>query len=549
MNFWKTVFSYRKVIGFIVVLDLIYDLSLFVFPLALRFLINDILAKKGSVFFLWLWIWLGVLIISQIVKGLCFFYKEYFGVWLAENIIRKQRQDIFEFLLDNVHVLLLKRNWGDVLGYLSQDLDRLKNFIGLGLLEVLHSVLVLLVAALVLGAINYRFMLLTILGTISLAGLYRYTNRFFGKYLSEARNRYALVLAKVSEILRGWLVIVGYGLEGKYKDEFSKLQSDLVSSYLKANKLGVYLHLLSDLLLSFFLIGLLGIGGYGVFRGQLRIGDLIAFYMSAGLIFQPLLRLASLNLIWQEAKVSLERLGKFYSISKGFDKEQALEKRKLKIKGAVEFKDVIFFYPYSDRQVLGPLSFKANSGDLILIRGPNGSGKSTILKLILGLYSPSSGCIYIDGVDIVELDKGFLRQQLALVFQEDYFIRATLRENLLLVKADATESDISRVCEIVGLKDVIDNLPDGLDTILLEDAKNLSSGQRKRLSIARALLRSPKIMLLDEPFVNLDSDSEQRLLEDVIRRLKGGMTIFVATNLEISGLKELADVCITLTRK
>lgn len=288
----------------------------------------------------------------------------------------------------------------------------------------------------------------------------------------------------------------------------------------------------------------LWIGASLVMKGELSVGQLIAFNMLSGRVTQPILRLAQLWQNFQQAKISMDKLSDILNnppenttnLSKGSMPE---------IKGDVEFKDITFRYVPNGPEILKKMSFKVKAGQKIGFVGPSGSGKSTVTKLIQRLYIPESGKVLIDGIDISTVDTAWLRRQIGVVLQENYLFNKSVRENIALTNPAISMDRIIAAAKLAGAHDFITELPDGYDTIIEERGSSLSGGQRQRIAIARALVNNLRILIFDEATSALDYESE-RIIQQNMASICKGRTVFMIAH-RLSTVRE-CDQIITIEK-
>ncbi len=288
----------------------------------------------------------------------------------------------------------------------------------------------------------------------------------------------------------------------------------------------------------------LWIGAGLVMKGELSVGQLIAFNMLSGRVTQPILRLAQLWQNFQQAKISIEKLSDILNTPE--ETTTTLSKGSLPdIKGDVEFKDITFRYHLNGPEILKKMSFKIKAGQKIGFVGPSGSGKSTVTKLIQRLYIPESGKVLIDGIDTATVDTAWLRRQIGVVLQENYLFNKSVRENIALTNPALPLSKVIEAARLAGAHEFITELPDGYDTVIEERGSSLSGGQRQRIAIARALVNNPRILIFDEATSALDYESE-RIIQQNMQSICRGRTVFMIAH-RLSTVRE-CDRIITIEK-
>lgn len=288
----------------------------------------------------------------------------------------------------------------------------------------------------------------------------------------------------------------------------------------------------------------LWIGASLVMKGELSVGQLIAFNMLSGRVTQPILRLSQLWQNFQQAKISMDKLSDI--LNNPAENPANLSKGSMPaINGDVEFKDITFRYLPNGPEILKKMNFKVAAGQKIGLVGPSGSGKSTVTKLIQRLYIPESGKVLIDGIDIASVDTAWLRRQIGVVLQENYLFNKTVRENIALTNPAASMDKIITAAKLAGAHEFITELPDGYDTVIEERGASLSGGQRQRIAIARALVNNPRILIFDEATSALDYESE-RVIQKNMASICKGRTVFIIAH-RLSTVRE-CDCIITVEK-
>jgi subfamily B ATP-binding cassette protein HlyB/CyaB len=265
-------------------------------------------------------------------------------------------------------------------------------------------------------------------------------------------------------------------------------------------------------------------GAQAVIAGQMTVGGLIAFNMIAGQVVQPILRLSQLWQDFQQVQISVERLGDI--LNAPTERVPSSLAALPPPKGAISLKHVTFRYRPGTPEVLRDLSIDIRAGEVIGIVGSSGSGKSTLTKLVQRLFSPEDGQVLLDGVDIAQLDPGWLRRQIGVVLQENVLFNRTIHENIALAAPAMPRARVMQVAELAGAHGFIATLPQGYDTEIEERGANLSGGQRQRIAIARALATDPRILIFDEATSALDYESE-RIIQDNMREIVRGRTVII----------------------
>jgi ABC-type multidrug transport system fused ATPase/permease subunit len=272
--------------------------------------------------------------------------------------------------------------------------------------------------------------------------------------------------------------------------------------------------------------GLILVAGFGtsqVLAGKMDTGALVAFFVLTRYLYEPVGRLHQLNQIFQSGRAAGDRV--FEIMDSETEPDEGAKKPTSRVKGHVIYRDVSFSYD-PKMPVLHGINLEAKSGEMIALVGPTGAGKSTIVNLLVRFYEFTSGEITIDGTPLRDIPKSHLRDSVAVVTQESFMFNGTTAENLRIGKPDATEDEIWEVLRAANAAEFIKRLPEGLHTPLGERGVKLSVGEKQRLSIARALLKNPPILILDEATASVDTTTE-RLIQEALDRLMENRTSFV----------------------
>lgn len=418
-----------------------------------------------------------------------------------------------------------RNNTGDLMNRISEDVSRVRMYLGPAIMYGITLFTLFLMVIPFMFSINTRLTLYSLIPLPLLSVSIYYVNNIINRRSEEIQRSLSGLSTFVQEAFSGIRVIKSFVREENVAGHFEKESDDYKN---KSLKLAFVQALFFPLIMG--LIGLSVIltvytGSVEVLKGNISTGVIAEFIIYVNMLTWPVTSLGWITSIIQRAAASQKRINEFLNTENDIISERSLEKS---ILGDLQFKDVSFTYPDSGIKALKNVSFQVKQGESIAIIGTTGSGKSTIANLISRMYDPSDGSIVVDGEDIRDYDTNSYRGQVGYVPQEVFLFSDTIRNNIAFADQEIDEENILKALEDADLKENIDGFPMGLDTRVGERGITLSGGQKQRVSIARAIIKEPKILILDDALSAVDTKTENSILTALSVIMKNRTSVIIS---------------------
>ena len=465
-----------------------------------------------------------VILVAVTLKNIFVWVSGQLGAQLQEYVTRDLRNALYAHLQRLPLGFFVRVKTGDILARVLNDTQQTKQVITQVVTQSLLSVATVFVTIVGLVAISWRLTLLALVVAPMLIGLLQPLLRKLRKGHRRLSNQYGEMTAVVQEAVSGIRLVKSFGGEGYEEGRFREGSGRYARGMVRVTRLAALAQPVTETVGTAIAVAILWVGAREVYAGSLDGSSLIAFLLLVMRMLQPLKQLSQVPTTAQQSLASAERIFEVLDSPT----EASLDRGKIAratFDRALEFERVSF--AYADEPVLSDVSLVAAKGQVVALVGASGAGKSTLVDLIPRFYEPTAGRILLDGVDTREIALPALRSLIGIVSQDTVLFNDTVRHNLAYGAADTyTDAQIEAAARAANAHRFIAELPQGYDTVLGERGTRLSGGQRQRLSIARALLVDPPILILDEATSALDTESE-RLVQEAIDRLLAGRTVFV----------------------
>ncbi len=465
----------------------------------------------------------GVLFLRSIFS----FLRTYLSALVGEKAVQDLRQKISKHIFLLSLISINKISPSQILTRITQDVDSLRRFLFGEAIESIYSFFNIGFIIFILFFVNERLTFVALF-TLPLFGI------IYFRLIPELKNRhsrlkelYGVLNSRMNEVLNGMRVVRSYAADRHEREMFDQKQRNIFKIAARTHYLNAWLWVGIEFFTSLGIIGILWIGGRDVTEGRMTAGELVAFYTYLGMLFAPVIRIVIINTSYQEARAAMKRINDMMSINDEVSQKE-FPTILVEIKGRIEFKKV--FFQYADNEpVLEDVNFVIEPGEIVGIVGASGAGKTTIISLLLRFFDLDSGEIHIDRNNIRNLDLNAYRQQISVVLQDDFLFSGTIEENIQYGKMEASRQEIIQAATIAQAHGFIMSLSNGYSTDIGERGVNLSCGQRQRIAIARAIIKNPSILILDEATSGVDALTENKIQESV-RQQMAGKTVFIVAH-------------------
>ena len=519
---WPYLWRYRR--GFAVGLFALAlkDLAAVAAPLVIRQAVD--LFSQGAPA-VEIWRLAGYLAGIALVRGIFQYWMRVVLIGISRDIEYDLRNDLFSHLVSLSGDFYAKHRTGDIMARATNDLNAVRMMLGPGVMYWTETSLTFVLAILVMWSADWRLTLLAILP----APLVSFSVIFFGRKIHDRFERiqamFSDISSRVLENLSGVRMIRAYAQEQAELRKFNKLNEDYIAQNIQLVRIsGLFEPLLELLIGSTFLI-VLWSGGNRVLNGQISLGSFVMFNTYMGMLVWPMIAMGWVVNLMQRGSASFGRIREIMEQRPSIA-EPAITEPLPAVRGEIEFRGVSVVYPAG--AALERIDLHIPAGSTVAIVGATGCGKSTLVNLIPRLLDPSSGAVYLDGKDLRSLSPQELRRHIGFVPQETFLFSATISDNIAFGVEHATRDQVRRAAELAGLSADIEAFPAGFETMVGERGITLSGGQKQRTAIARAVLRDPRILILDDALSSVDTLTEELILSGLSGMMRGRTVILIS---------------------
>lgn len=508
-------------------------------PLVLRHAVDDLAAE---VLHSKLLLYAGLLVSIALTQGVFLFTQRRLLINMSRDIEYDLRNDFYAHLQKLPFEFYQTHRTGDLMARATNDLSAVRMIVGPALMYSMNTVFAMALLVPLMASINWRLTLLAFLSMPLVVAATNYFSKRIHDRFERVQEYFGTVSNRAQESLSGVRVIRAYTQEQAEIESFKQVNREFVDRNLKLIRLSGIFHPILQFFIGLGFIAVLWFGGSLVISGKITIGEFFQFTLYLGLLVWPMIALGWVINIFQRGMASMGRMHHIMSIEPTI--RDAGDTRGIDaIEGEIEFRDLTFRYSEARDPALKDINLHIEAGQTIAFVGGVGSGKSTLMNLVTRLLDAEPGQVLIDGRPIRGIPLGVLRTSIGYVPQETFLFSDTIAENIAFGVEHATAEEIERAATEAGIAEDILEFPEGFDTLVGERGITLSGGQKQRTAIARALIRHPRILILDDALSSVDTYTEEKILGH-LRRIMLGRTSLIVSH-RVSTVKD-ADLIVVL---
>ena len=472
---------------------------------------------------------LMILLSLYVISAIFSFIQGWIMTGVSQKIIKQLREEISQKINRMPMKYFDKKTHGEVLSVVTNDVDTLSTSLNQSITQVITSVTTLIGILVMMISISGKMTLIAILtlplSVLLIAGIVKKSQKHF----MAQQEFLGHVNGQVEEVYSGHTVVKVFNGEEKVVEEFEKANDTLYQSAWKSQFLSGMMMPIMTFVGNIGYVAVSIMGGYLAIKGSIEVGDIQSFIQYVKQFNQPVSQLAQVSNQLQQTAAASERIFEFLEE----EEEDVTVPNPVHIdnlEGSVEFKNVHFGYN-PEQTIINDFCAKVKPGQKVAIVGPTGAGKTTMIKLLMRFYDVNSGAILIDGHDVRDFNRSELREMFGMVLQDTWLFNGTIKENIRYGKLDATDEEVIEAAKSAYVHHFVTTLPDGYNMVLNEEASNVSQGQKQLLTIARAILADPKILILDEATSSVDTRTELRIQKAMDNLMKGRTSFVIAHRL------------------
>ncbi|WPJ94885.1 ABC transporter transmembrane domain-containing protein [Coraliomargarita algicola] len=497
-------------------------------PMLIGMVFNEVFPQRDWSLLWWV---LGGLLGCFLLRNLFFYQSKFTAVQVGENVCFSLRKRLFERIQQLQLSYTRLQSPGQITSKVMNDSMQIQQFIADVLPKTLQAALLFLGILVITYSLNWQLAL----ASTFILPVHLYVFSFFGRRIKrssrESQERIDFATGSIIETLLGVEVVKGFTGEERGNRAFNAAMEDSRVSHLNSYRYVVLQKVCADLLVGFGMLALIGLGAYQVIgrpsESAMGAGDFIAFFWYIRLLYPTVIDLMSSGAKLSKVGASVDRVYELLDVDEAATEGEGVAMSDMR--GDIRFDQVGFSFD-GKSNILENVSFKVKAGQVCALTGHSGAGKSTLVSLVPMLLRPTAGRIVIDGVNTRDISTRDLRRNIGVVFQECFLFKASIQENLRYAKARASEKEIRQICVLTGADKFIQRLPNGYHTVVGDGGLALSRGQKQLITITRAVIKDPKILILDEATASLDTELEDAVIPTILNLMQGRTTLMITHN-------------------
>lgn len=467
------------------------------------------------------------MVVVYIIHSICTFLQTKISAVLSQNIVKKMREDLFRHIV-NLPVRYLDSNsHGDIMSRMTNDIENISTTVSQSLSSMFSGVLTIIGTVIMMTVLCPQLALLSCVTVILTVIATKFLSKAMKKFFTKRQMLLGNLNGTVEEMVTGYKSVVAYNRQENVIKDFNSVSDELTRVGIIAEILGGSMGPVMNVINNISFVIIAAFGGYFAINHIISIGVISAFIVYAKQFGRPIDELAQIYGQIQTAIAGAERV---FAVMDEPLEDKSGDKNMDKLEGVIKFKDVNFSYT-KDKQVLYDFNLQVKAGQKVALVGSTGSGKTTVVNLLMRFYDVDSGEILIDDVNIKDIDCATLRKNTAIVLQDTVLFADTIKNNLKYSNEAATDEQMYAAAAMSNCDTMINKMPLKYDTELMAEGENISQGQRQLLSIARAFLAQPKILILDEATSNVDTRTEKHIQDAMLKLMENRTSLIIAHRL------------------
>lgn len=467
------------------------------------------------------------MVVVYIIHSICTFLQTKISAVLSQNIVKKMREDLFRHIV-NLPVRYLDSNsHGDIMSRMTNDIENISTTVSQSLSSMFSGVLTIIGTVIMMTVLCPQLALLSCVTVILTVIATKFLSKAMKKFFTKRQVLLGNLNGTVEEMVTGYKSVVAYNRQKNVMKDFNSVSDELTRVGIIAEILGGSMGPVMNVINNISFVIIAAFGGYFAINHIISIGVISAFIVYAKQFGRPIDELAQIYGQIQTAIAGAERV---FAVMDEPLEDKSGDKNMDKLEGVIKFKDVNFSYT-KDKQVLYDFNLQVKAGQKVALVGSTGSGKTTVVNLLMRFYDVDSGEIFIDDVNIKDIDCATLRKNTAIVLQDTVLFADTIKNNLKYSNEAATDEQMYAAAAMSNCDTMINKMPLKYDTELMAEGENISQGQRQLLSIARAFLAQPKILILDEATSNVDTRTEKHIQDAMLKLMENRTSLIIAHRL------------------